>query len=387
MSITDEPEMQTFETDFGVTFGHFICFDILFKSPALDLIRKANVSHILYPSMWFSSTPYAVSIQLQQAFAQRNNIALLSAGGNWPIKGNTGSGIFIGRHGAVEKFISYKNETRMIIAEIPKNLNDPDYQTPEPTIEPYDPEEMKALKIVLANSAETHPLSHHFVITENNVTCEFTLNYTTIDNPDGFTHRFMVFSGSKDVSGILKMGQIQCAIISCEDEGNCGSRHGNKTPRIKFHEIRIEMSVKDDGAEYFFMPSTLVNTLHPMEVDNYDFKSHEANHMQEYSMSSMNITHDLLTFGIYGRHFSLDQMLSQKIENSWSVESESEEEKDVEETPEPMEDDEVDDDFELKMIIYVVLMVVLCIITAIMVHRKLQDPYKPDLSKRRSSSK
>ena len=35
MNITKTPEVATFTTDFGVTFGHFVCFDILFKEPAM----------------------------------------------------------------------------------------------------------------------------------------------------------------------------------------------------------------------------------------------------------------------------------------------------------------------------------------------------------------
>jgi pantetheine hydrolase len=47
----------SFETDFGVTFGHFVCFDLLFAYPALDLVRK-GVTDIIFPSMWFSELPF-----------------------------------------------------------------------------------------------------------------------------------------------------------------------------------------------------------------------------------------------------------------------------------------------------------------------------------------
>lgn len=57
MNITDEPELATFETDFGVTFGTFICFDILFEKPALQLVRE-GVKHIIFPSMWFGELPF-----------------------------------------------------------------------------------------------------------------------------------------------------------------------------------------------------------------------------------------------------------------------------------------------------------------------------------------
>lgn len=39
-----KPTMVTFDMDFGVKFGSFVCFDIIFKSPALDLIRQQNIT-------------------------------------------------------------------------------------------------------------------------------------------------------------------------------------------------------------------------------------------------------------------------------------------------------------------------------------------------------
>jgi predicted amidohydrolase len=52
------PEAVTFTTDFGVTFGHFICFDLMFKEPALKLVREMNVTDIIFPTMWFSELPF-----------------------------------------------------------------------------------------------------------------------------------------------------------------------------------------------------------------------------------------------------------------------------------------------------------------------------------------
>lgn len=46
------PEAVKFDTDFGVTFGHFICFDLMFKEPALKLVRDLNVTDIIFPNMW-----------------------------------------------------------------------------------------------------------------------------------------------------------------------------------------------------------------------------------------------------------------------------------------------------------------------------------------------
>lgn len=57
------PEATTFETDFGVTFGHFICFDLVFKRPALELVHEKKVKNIVYPTMWFGELPFATGKQ------------------------------------------------------------------------------------------------------------------------------------------------------------------------------------------------------------------------------------------------------------------------------------------------------------------------------------
>lgn len=50
-------EYRTFDTDFGVTFGQFVCFELLFESPAMELVRS-GVKNIIYPTRWFSELPF-----------------------------------------------------------------------------------------------------------------------------------------------------------------------------------------------------------------------------------------------------------------------------------------------------------------------------------------
>lgn len=59
---TKIPEIVTFDTDFGVKFGTFICFDILFSVPALNLTRTLGVSNIIFTTAWFSEVPFLTGI-------------------------------------------------------------------------------------------------------------------------------------------------------------------------------------------------------------------------------------------------------------------------------------------------------------------------------------
>lgn len=58
INTTREPELSTFTTDFGVTFGMIICFDILFKQPSTNLIKEMNVTEIIFSGAVFSEFPF-----------------------------------------------------------------------------------------------------------------------------------------------------------------------------------------------------------------------------------------------------------------------------------------------------------------------------------------
>lgn len=50
-------EYKTFDTDFGVRFGHFVCFDLMFESPSMKLVRD-GVKNIVFPTRWYSELPF-----------------------------------------------------------------------------------------------------------------------------------------------------------------------------------------------------------------------------------------------------------------------------------------------------------------------------------------
>lgn len=74
-----QPKPSYFKTDFNVTFGQFICFDILFKSPALDLVRDLGITDFVFSSEWFSKLPYLSSVQVQAAWSYANDVNFLAA--------------------------------------------------------------------------------------------------------------------------------------------------------------------------------------------------------------------------------------------------------------------------------------------------------------------
>lgn len=375
MNVTDEPEIATFQTDFDVTFGHFICFDILFKSPALDIVRR-NVTHILYPSMWYSQAPFLTSVQTQQSFAMANNVVLISAGANDPKNSNTGSGIFVGQHGAVQRLISHHDETRLLIAEVPIDVNDPDYQPLN--LQPgYTPQEMDKFFLSSSDVGEYHDLQETVELEAGDLKCKFKVSYTNLELMDdqvSYTYKFVIFNGVQNFADIIDAGVKFCAIVACSDshESSCGKRldHSEKlAPRVLFEAISIEMEIDAfDNENTFMMPSSLDFSILPLEREKFVFTKSE----NKFDTSLLSEVDDLLTFGIYGRNFELDKKRSTMISESLredvvivpdSVEQQKEEEEEEDMTV-----------LTVKMTVYVVLMVVLSIVTSIMVYKKLQQP-------------
>lgn len=58
INTTKVPEFGEFDTDFGVRFGQFICFDIIFYTPAQEMVTKHHIKDFVFPSMWFSQLPF-----------------------------------------------------------------------------------------------------------------------------------------------------------------------------------------------------------------------------------------------------------------------------------------------------------------------------------------
>lgn len=90
INVTAKPEISTFFTDFGVRFGQFICFDILFESPAVNLTRDLGITDIVYSSHWYNVLPYGFGNEAQAAWAYASDTNFLASGYNDRLTGSGG---------------------------------------------------------------------------------------------------------------------------------------------------------------------------------------------------------------------------------------------------------------------------------------------------------
>lgn len=154
---TLKPDIAWFDTDFGVRFGLLICFDLLFQSPAQQLL-DFGVRNFVYPTMWYSELPFMTgrfdrliinyrskyiqsikpmlcsppALQVQQGVAFAKNVNLLAAGASNPKLKQTGSGLYSGRFGALKAIIVDTAVTKVLVAKLPKVPGTPIPVTPAP---------------------------------------------------------------------------------------------------------------------------------------------------------------------------------------------------------------------------------------------------------------
>lgn len=62
----DKPKLEkiVIQTDFGLKFGIFTCFDILFKTPAQELLQE-QIDGIIFPTYWYSELPFLTGLYFQ----------------------------------------------------------------------------------------------------------------------------------------------------------------------------------------------------------------------------------------------------------------------------------------------------------------------------------
>nr|XP_033786620.1 biotinidase isoform X2 [Geotrypetes seraphini]XP_033786621.1 biotinidase isoform X2 [Geotrypetes seraphini]XP_033786622.1 biotinidase isoform X2 [Geotrypetes seraphini]XP_033786623.1 biotinidase isoform X2 [Geotrypetes seraphini] len=115
-----EVDYVVFDTPFADKFGVFTCFDILFSEPAVSLIRKFSVKHVVFPAAWINQLPLLSAIEIQRGFATGFNINVLAANIHHTALSMTGSGIYT----PSKSFYYYdmKHEgNKLIVAQIPVN--------------------------------------------------------------------------------------------------------------------------------------------------------------------------------------------------------------------------------------------------------------------------
>ncbi|KAG5308383.1 VNNL1 protein, partial [Acromyrmex insinuator] len=333
-NVTTTPEVVSFDTDFGVKFGTFTCFDIYFRKPALQLTRDHQVTDFVYPTVWFSEVPFLTAVQLQAGWSFAENVNLLASGYNRPSFGNAGSGIYLGRRGIGKAIMPTNTQKEMLIFEVPKINIETQYNE-----DPYNLLKDQNQKVLLSHhqkehdesqkkrenntmivndkifllhddtdTFETFPLEENITknICQNNFCCDFRIEIAKID--PSIKYRLMVFKGHRSIPNNLVNDNVavsSCSIIQCSNNSVSSCNSVQKSETV-FNTIYITAKF-DNLKTNLIMPSTLNSNLLPLNNEDWKFSVVDfftKNDRLHVTISLNNPTDNLVTFGIYSRPFN-----------------------------------------------------------------------------------
>ncbi|KAK9870138.1 hypothetical protein WA026_006230 [Henosepilachna vigintioctopunctata] len=326
-STTKEPELITFETDFGITFGIFTCFDILFQSPPIDLIKK-GVRHFLFPTYWFPELPFLSTIQSQQMWSQGTNVTLLTASAAHPKSGSGGLGIFHGLQGNVATVVSPYTDNRFLLREVPDinsfnsvcstNVNDD--KAKEMDQYELSLEDLSDYSHIKLDIETSKTIKETLCQQQNNISlcCEFTIeadvNETKLnDNKNKYNYYLAVRSGYRThAHGIYRTSMEICSLLACTGDSisTCGERFPNYDQvswPLTFNRIEISAQFPNTEKRIQF-PNSLLADFSPIQPSCTIWKSEENDtaHTIRRTFASKAPVTKLLTYAIYGRNFALD---------------------------------------------------------------------------------
>ncbi|XP_052738828.1 vanin-like protein 1 [Bicyclus anynana] len=319
------PELGMFETDFGVTFGHCTCFDLLFQVPAIQLVQKYNITDIVSPIRWYSEMPFLSAASVQQAYASVMDVNLLAAGANDVDKGRSGSGIYSGRNGALLSVMTGIPTTQLLVARIPKipgrvigAIQGPIYN---------DPTDQDGLHHTTDLSIPFHKTrllrpdtEYEFTLFDRDVVCNFNLKFTNRNGTKNYRYRAAAFSGVRTYNGFASGGSRLCAIYACTNNTieSCGQRFPEYSPNstVIFENLEItafvpipqtDNNLSAKKAVYF--PVSLDTSLMPVRPNDYVFFEEVREILDSYTVymfSLRKLNTELYTFGMWGREYTTD---------------------------------------------------------------------------------
>ncbi|XP_054729671.1 vanin-like protein 1 [Anastrepha obliqua] len=336
-NVLPQPQLATFTTDFGVTFGHFICFDMLYWNPAEVLVRESGITDIIYPTYWFNELPFLTAVQLQEGWAFANDVNLLAADASKPSGQTSGSGIYAGRLGRLEAVIYEQATTQLLTARVPKRAYRDSYQAP-PIVQPiFVPQvttprltKLELLRDYNVDMFKTQLLAADFTAInqtlcyDSQFCCHFQAARTLVSSSTthaAYRYRLAAYSGSHATHQRVDPAALKiCAVLACTNNQlySCGHIFPtNVTVANKYYFNVLKVSASFAHApRRLIMPSSVDGAMLPLPVHTYEWQEFESNNATAISISLTYPKLDILTFGIWGNYYT-EEMSSHNFDPVW----------------------------------------------------------------------
>ncbi|XP_014091853.2 vanin-like protein 1 [Bactrocera oleae] len=327
VNVLPQAELATFITDFGVTFGHFICFDMLYWEPPEVLVKEHGITDIIYTTYWFNELPFLTAVQLQEGWAFANDVNLLAADASKPSGQNSGSGIYAGRLGRLVAVTYEEPTTQLLTASVPKRGYRQNYQAP-PVIQPnFVPQvstsrftKLALLRDYNVDIFKTQLLPADFTTVnetlcyDSQFCCHFQASRTIVSSVStyaAYRYRLAAYSGSRVTHQRVDPAALKvCAVIACTNANlySCGHIFpAGVTVGNTYYFSALNVSASFPHApRRLIMPSSVDGSIMPLPVHTYEWQEFESNNTTAISISLTYPKLDILTFGIWGNYYSTE---------------------------------------------------------------------------------
>ncbi|XP_025191100.1 vanin-like protein 1 isoform X3 [Melanaphis sacchari] len=339
-------ELCTFDTDFGVKFGMFICFDILFENPAARLVRETGVKDIIFSTAWFSEIPLLTADSVQAGWAYTNDVNLIAASYNAPSMGGGGSGIYAGQDGPLVMFMPDRPGTQILLSRVLKRQYnncatqpqkcsiDSSFQTfmSNNLVLPYGKEKcpsninrpsdfryfadssFKYFHVATMRSADpdaeqaNDTLSATFQYERDGFECAMTVRWRNENNNDTTDYNMFAYSGTRTFSGYVDAHIETCGLTTYKPADAAAGHQGGafvyyNPPKDLVTITGITIAARSSDLGTLPIPSTLDTSSYPLANDYYTFSKRTVTvgkrKMLEINMELSKPVANLVTFGIY----------------------------------------------------------------------------------------
>ena len=270
----------TFNTSFGVMFGTFTCFDILYCDPPLKLLDM-GIRNYVFPTAWGNSYPFYTSIAFQQAWSWRTGSNFLAANQHFPNKHSsplkkfylTGSGIYSAGK-ALQTYISGETFSpatgELLLATLQKQPSSrSDMQMVQEVTSLHDID-MKGTTYILYNTtALGSQLSGNIMVSYTNpdssLYLECSLEYSRMEQNTNETYALGAYIGANPNNPDLVYSV--CSLVKCpsSDNNTCGSPVDGYIAETTFESIKLSGSFPEGSVVF---PVLLLNKLELVNPDD-----------------------------------------------------------------------------------------------------------------------
>ena len=273
-SVLNNSYCISFQTSFGVTFGTFTCYDVLFREPGNCLLDK-GIKNFVLPTEWGSSFPYYMSVAVQQSWSRKHGVNFLAANMHFSFSYSTGSGLYaagLAKHYYIYGHYWIGGIGYPIITELhddPKDEAANETQYAEIAVVGEAPSKTNTyLKFSLLNGTQGVAYSTYTDGNGTSVTC--TLKYSMGSTDETFALGSYAGPSIDDPNFSYSV----CTLVKCSTLEKCGEPVDDYQSNTVFGEIQLTAlfppTVTNDDV-YMNVLGSYLELLEPLLVKTGDF--------------------------------------------------------------------------------------------------------------------